>query len=62
MAYREALSGRQYEVLSEKKTPLKGQLQIIFRSRGQDPRMQIEAVLEESVEPALRGSLNWEVD
>jgi hypothetical protein len=61
-AYREALSGSRYEVLSEKKTPLKGQLQIIFRSRGRDPRNQIEAALEESVEPELRGSLNWEVD
>jgi hypothetical protein len=61
-AYREALAGRQYEVLSEKKTPLKRQLQIIFRSRGRDPRDQIEAALAESVEPELRGSLNWEVD
>ena len=61
-AYREALSGRQYEVLSEKKTPLKGQLEIIFRSRGRDPRLQIEAVLEESVDQELRGALNWEVD
>jgi hypothetical protein len=62
LAYRKALSGRQYEVLSEKKRPLRGQLQIIFRSRGQDPRSHIETALQESVDPELRGSVNWEVD
>ena len=61
-AYREALSGRHYEVLREQKMPLKGQLEIIFRSRGRDPRTQIEAWLEETVDPELRGALNWEVD
>ncbi len=61
-AYRQALSGGKYKVLSEKKTPRQGRIEIIFRSAGRDPRAEIEATLEQTVDPALQGSMNWEID
>lgn len=61
-AYRIVLAGRRYRVLSERKRPDKGRVSFIFRSHGRDTREHIEGLLEENVDPSLRGSLNWEVD
>ncbi|MEJ2539906.1 MAG: hypothetical protein P8188_08055 [Gemmatimonadota bacterium] len=61
-AYREALSGQKYEVLSEKKNPRDGRIRIIFRCAGKDPRSEIEGRLQETVDPVLQGTLNWQID
>lgn len=61
-AYRSVLSARRYRVLSEKKRPDKGRVSFIFRTVGRDTREHIEGLLDENVDPSLRGSLNWEVD
>ena len=61
-AYRRVLAGRRYRVLSEKKRPDKGRVSFIFRSGGRYTRDHIEGLLEDDVDPSLRGSLNWEVD
>jgi hypothetical protein len=61
-AYRAALAGRRYRVLSETKNPDKGRICFIFRSYGRDTREHIEQLFHENVDPSLRGSLDWEVD
>jgi len=61
-AYRAVLAGREFRVLSETKRPEKGRLCFIFRSGGRDICEHIENLVEEQVDPSLRGSLDWEVD
>ena len=60
--YRGALTANGFRVLSEIKDPDKGRVCYIFRSAARDTRFRIEGLLEERVDPSLRGSLNWEVD
>jgi hypothetical protein len=61
-AYRAALAGLHYRVLSETKRPDSGRICFIFRSAGRDTRQHIEQLFEENVDVSLRGSLDWEVD
>jgi len=61
-AYRSVLTGRHYRVLSETKRPDKNRISFIFRSGRRDTRQHIEGLLDKNVDPALRGSVNWEVD
>lgn len=61
-AYRNVLSSRHYRLLNETKRPDKGRICFIFRSSGRDTRQNIEGLLQENVDPALRGSLDWEID
>lgn len=61
-AYRTVLASRDYRVLSETKRPDKGRICFIFRSAARDTRSRIEGLLQENVDPLLRGSLDWEVD
>ena len=61
-AYRTALTGHLYRVLSETKRPHNGRICFIFRSAGPDTRQHIEQLFDEHVDPSLRGSLDWEVD
>jgi hypothetical protein len=61
-AYRAVLAGRRFRVLSETKRPDKGRVSFIFRSSGLNAREHVETLLKEKVDPALRGSLDWEVD
>jgi len=61
-AYRAILTRRPYRVLSETKWPDKGRICFIFRSGGRDTRQHIEGLLEDHVDPTLRGFLDWEVD
>ena len=61
-AYRAVLAGQRYRVLSEAKRPERGRVSFIFRSGGKDTRDHIEGLFEESVDPSLRGYLDWEVD
>ena len=62
VAYRGVLAGQQFRVLSETKRPDSGRLSFIFRTAGRDTRDHIEGLFEESVDPSLRGYLDWEVD
>jgi len=61
-AYRAVLAGHRYRVLSESKRPDRGRVCFIFRSAGRDTREHIEGLLEDNIDPSLRGSLDWEVD
>ena len=61
-AYRAVLTGHRCRVLSETKRPERGRVCFIFRGRGSDTRRHIERLLDENVDPSLRGSLDWEVD
>jgi hypothetical protein len=61
-AYRAVLAAHPYRIFSETKRPDRGRICFIFRSGGRDTRQHIEALFEEKVDPALRGSLDWEVD
>lgn len=61
-AYRSVLNRRRYRVLSETKRPDKGRICFVFRSGGRDTRQRIEGYFDEAIDPALRGSLDWEVD
>ena len=61
-AYRSVLTGHGFRVLSEKKQPDKGRVRFIFRSGRLHTREKVEELLEERVDPSLRGALNWEVD
>ncbi|NNM05875.1 MAG: hypothetical protein HKO65_12365 [Gemmatimonadetes bacterium] len=61
-AYRAVLSGRRFNVLSETKRPGRGRITFIFRMAGRHTLKEIEGIFEDQVDPALRGSLDWEVD
>jgi hypothetical protein len=61
-AYRSILTGHGFRVLSEKKLPDKGRVRFIFRSGRLHTQEKVEEILEDRVEPSLRGALNWEVD
>lgn len=61
-AYRAVLAGHRYQVLSEIKRPDRGRVCFIFRSTGRDTRQHLDRLLDQSVDPSLRGSLDWEVD
>ncbi|MGW8264752.1 MAG: hypothetical protein ACWGSQ_00180 [Longimicrobiales bacterium] len=61
-AYRAALAGHRYRVLSETKRPDRGRVTFIFRSAGRDTRQNIERLFDEHIDAPLRGSLDWEVD
>lgn len=61
-AYRAALAGGEYRVLSETTRPDKGLVCFIFRSTDRDTKQRIERLVDENVDVSLQGSLDWEVD
>ncbi len=61
-AYRHALGGHGYRILSEKKYPTKGRVCFIFRTGGHDTRSRVESLLDREVHPRLQGTLDWELD
>ncbi len=61
-AYRAVLAGPRYHVLSETKRPGRGRISFIFRIAGRHTQEEMEEIFERQVDPALRGSLDWEVD
>ena len=61
-AYRAVLVGHDLRVRSEKKNPLQGRVRFVFRSAGARTREAIEELLYERVDPALKGTIDWEVD
>ena len=61
-AYRHALGGHGFRILSEKKYPTKGRICFIFRTGGSGTRRRIENIVEQEVPMHLRGTLDWELD
>jgi hypothetical protein len=62
LAYRRALEQRGCRIMSEKKNPAKERVTFIFRASPNITRDQLDEVLESQVDPALKGSLDWEID
>jgi hypothetical protein len=60
-AYRQVLAELTCNVLSEKKNPGKRRLTYIFRCKRALDCEQLEQVLEKSIDPSLRGIVNWEI-
>lgn len=61
-AYRRLLAKLDCHVLSEKKNPIKHRLTYVFRCKRSLDSQELERMLENSIDPALRGIVNWEVD
>jgi len=61
-AYKNVLVTNNYLILSEKKRPDRGRVGFIFRSSRADARTHVEALLDEGIDPELRGILNWEIE
>jgi hypothetical protein len=62
VAYRALLEQRGCRILSEKKSAGKGRITFIFRAGRGVTRHDLELAFESSVEPTLRGTIDWEVD
>jgi len=60
-AYREALEHENCRIVSEKKDPDRGRITFIIRSAQVDIGKNLEASLENKVEPSLQGSVDWEI-
>jgi len=60
-AYREALEHKNCRIISEKKDPDKGRITFIIRSAQVDIGKHLAASLENSVDPTLQGSVDWEI-
>jgi hypothetical protein len=60
-AYRAVLEHENCRVISEKKDPDRGRITFIVRSPQVDAGKNFEASLENKVEPALIGSVDWEI-
>lgn len=61
-AYRRILEGDGCNILAEKKRPAQGRLQFILRKAGKGARQRLADLLDAELDPALRGTLDWEVD
>ena len=61
-AYRTLLEQSGCRVVSEKKDPSKQRLTLIFRNSRQMTRSRLEELLQHGVDPALKGTVDWEVD
>ncbi|MBT8335681.1 MAG: hypothetical protein KJO11_03690 [Gemmatimonadetes bacterium] len=61
-AYRGALVAHDVRVRSEKKNPQAGRVRFVFRSARSRTRGAIEDLLEQRVDPALKGNLDWQID
>lgn len=61
-AYRVVLEQQGCKIMSEKKNPRKKRITFIFQKPGSVNRDHLEDELESKIDPALRGSIDWEVD
>jgi MFS family permease len=61
-AYREVLKKNGCRIMSEKKNPDKGRVEIIFRALPDVTQEHLEAELASEIPPTFKGSLNWEID
>ena len=60
-AYREVLEGDNSRLISEKKDPDRCRVTFIIRSAEVDAGKTLEKTFESKVDPALQGSVNWEI-
>jgi len=61
-AYRQLLESRRCRVVNEKKNPAKQRVVLLFQSPHDVGRHQLEDDFDSRIEPALRGTVDWEVD
>lgn len=61
-AYRSVLAQLGYGVVGEKVRPEQSRICFTFRTGQADARQRIEKLVDDGVDPSLRGSLDWEVD
>jgi len=61
-AYRGALEQQGSSIMNEKKNPERARVTFIIRSARGVTRRQLEDHLEATIDPSLKGSLDWEVD
>lgn len=61
-AYRAALEQQGCRIVNEKKNPAKEQVTFIFHGPRYMSRETLEHALEGSIDPSIRGSVDWEVD
>lgn len=61
-AYRSALEQNGCRVVSEKKSPLKERITLVFRSAASKRRSRLAELLETQIDPALRGTVDWEIE
>ena len=61
-AYRQLIEQQGCRIKSEKKDPAKQRVTFIFQAGPRVRRDKLEAALESQIDPALRGSTDWEVD
>jgi len=61
VAYRKVLEQDGCRLISEKKDPDRGRVTFIIRSAEVAAGKNLEQVFETRVDPALRGSVNWEI-
>lgn len=62
VAYRAALERQGCRVVNEKKNPAKEQVTFIFHGARYMKREVLEHALEGSIDPALKGTVDWELD
>ena len=60
-AYREVLENENCRIVSEKKDPDRGRITFIIRSAEVNAGKNLEASLENKVDPSLMGSVDWEI-
>lgn len=60
-AYRAVLLQARCHIMSEKKDPAKEKVRFIFRSHGRDARERLQSQFD-LIDPALKGTLDWEID
>jgi uncharacterized membrane protein YhiD involved in acid resistance len=61
-AYRALLEQEGCRIVGEKKSPTKSKVILIFKCRHSITRDHLEELLETRIDPALKGSVDWEVD
>ncbi|MEJ2384393.1 MAG: hypothetical protein P8Y54_08335 [Xanthomonadales bacterium] len=60
-AYREVVENDDCRLISEKKDPDRCRVTFIIRSADVDAGKSLEKTFEKQVDPALQGSVNWEI-
>lgn len=61
-AYRGALESRGCRVMSERKSPVKERVRLIFRCAAGVTQDQLADLFTAEIDPALRGSVDWEIE
>jgi hypothetical protein len=62
LAYRQVLESNGCRIIGEKKRPGSGRVIFIFRPGNNHSPSEIQALLENGIEPDLRGLVDWKID